>query len=61
MDKAKFEKHALVKAAENYPLQLRTSICQCECNRDATTDEEEKKYWEYQIKLLRTMKGVCNG
>jgi hypothetical protein len=60
MKKAKFEKHNIVKNAENDPFSLRSGVCQCEVNRDATDDPEEKEYWEYQIYLLKSMKGVCN-
>lgn len=54
-------KDTLVEAAENNPLNARQYLAQIECNVDDSKTQEELEYWKYQLKLIKSMKGVCNG
>jgi len=54
-------KDRLVEAAEDNPLNSRQYLAQIECNIDTAKTKEELEYWTYQLQLIKSMKGVCNG
>ena len=61
MNYPKNVKDRLVEAAENNPLNSRQFLAQIEVNIENAKTKEELEYWTYQLQLIKSMKGVCNG
>jgi hypothetical protein len=57
----KHEKNGFVKYAESQPAYMQYCISMVEGNIAEAKTQEDIEYWEYQLYLLKNMKGVING
>ena len=56
----KHEKSSFVKYAEEQPIYTQYCIGMVENNIAEAATKDDKEYWEYQLYLLKNMKGVVN-